>query len=404
MTSADQAASQGDRLIWILGGVVAAVGVVFYLFLNTGSSESATPELDTAAPNAASAPPEPAANPAQPQPQDFSVQLNRAQLAVDANMLTQPEGYSAWSIYSEILAADATNTEAATGLDLVAGRIVDEAFAELTAGRRDTAAELAERVLGAFPDHADAAEIAQRARRAIVADNAAQANAAPSLPEGPQPQRSADEAASTPEAPPPEPVNPIVEIYSSFTATLADGALRAPAEENAAAYLEAMRSEDAEHAMTLDAEQQLFDALFAQHADAADQQDYESALQWLATADALQLNTGQVNAARDDIFDTIAVQAATESIAATDLVVRNYVAPDYPPGAQRRGIEGWVDVSFVLSREGSPMSVEVTDSSSSIFRDSATRAVEQWEFAPHSVHDRVVEQHAHTRIRFLLED
>jgi TonB family protein len=400
--------SQGDKLLWMLGAAVTAVAVAFFAFLNMGAPETAAP-ITTLAPDAAEATTAESATDVRAEATDFSVRLNRARLAMDADMLTEPEGYSAWSIYAAILDEDAANAPANEGLGLVAGRLVDRAFDALNAGRRNSAASLAERILSRFPDHTEAQEILGRAQRSIVAENAAP-DAAPQLPENPPPRTTRARPSSAPVVaaaepePEPEPVDPIVAIYSSFTLALAEGSLRGPAQDNATAYLSAMRAADDGHAMTRDAEQQLFEALFARHNEAFNQLDADAALQWLDAAGQLQLDAARVAAAREQILDFAAVQAATESLTAADLTVRNYVPPVYPPSALRRNLEGWVDVAFVLSREGRPMNVAVTDASSSIFRNSATRAVEQWEFEPHTIYERVVEQHAFTRIRFVLED
>lgn len=403
MTAEQQPGPQGDKLLWITGAGVAVVAVAFFAFLNMGAPESAAP-ISTLSINAPETPSAMMNTETVPEPNDLSVRLNRARLAMDANMLTEPEGYSAWSIYSAILDDDATNTAASEGLLLVAGRVIDQAFEALNTGRRDAAAALADRVLNRFPDHAEAQEIIARARRAIVAENAAP-GATPALPENPQPQTARVQQRSTPAAAPaPEPVDPIVAVYSSFTRALAEGSLRDPAADNATEYLTAMRTTNAEHAMTRDAEQQLFEALYERHNEAFNRLDTEVALEWLDAADELQIEAERVAAAREQIFDFAAAEAATNTITTAELKVRNYVPPEYPPIAQRRGLEGWVDVAFVLSRDGSTMNVEATGESNSLFRNAATRAVEQWEFEPHSVHERIVEQHAHTRIRFVLED
>jgi TonB family protein len=408
VSTEQQPDSQGDKLLWILGGGVGAVAVAFIAFMYVGTPESAAPvaPLSIGTPEAVSR--ETAAE-SPPTASDFSVRLNRARLAMDANMLIEPEGYSAWSIYTSILDEDATNAAANEGLELVADRLIDGAFAALTAGRRADAAELAERVLQRLPNHSDAAQVRERARQVIVAETTSP-EGAPGLPEGPQ-TRSAQAAPSTaPEpgvaavAPEPDTVDPIIAIYSDFTLALANGTLRDPSAEDASDHLRAMRATDSEHAMTRDAEQQLFDEFFTRHKEAFNRLDSTAALDWLDAADELQLEPQRIAAARDQIYDFIAAEAATESISAVDLEVRNYVPPEYPQSALRRNLEGWVDVAFVLSRDGKAMNVEAIDESSSIFRNAATTAVEQWEFEPHLVRDRVVEQHAHTRIRFILED
>ena len=153
MTTEQKPESQGDKLLWILGGVVGAVAVAFFAFMYLGTPESAAPVASLSIDTPEAAPAEPA-EAAAPPVSDFSVRLNRARLAMDANMLVEPEGYSAWSIYTAILDEDAGNAAAAEGLELVADRLIDQAFAALTAGRRTDAAALADRVLQRLPGHA----------------------------------------------------------------------------------------------------------------------------------------------------------------------------------------------------------------------------------------------------------
>jgi TonB family protein len=399
-----QPGAQGDKVLWLLGAGVAIVAVAFFVLLNMGTPEftatrvEITPEKTQAA--AVRANPEDG-----DAPFDLSVRLNRARLALDAGMLTEPEGYSAWSIYAAILDQDAENTDAGAGLRLVADRVVDQAFDALNAGRRDMAEALAERVLDRFPDDRGATEIITRVRHAIVAERPAP-ESAPEIrttaPEqNPRAQQRSEERARAAQT---EVRDPIAAIYSNFTRALAGGALTLPVEDNAVGYLDAMRRQSADHAMTHEAELQLFDAMFARHNEAFNRLDTDAAQEWLVAADELNVDADRVAAAHDQILDFLAAQAAVESITAAELSIRNYVPPEYPNLALRRGLEGWVDIAFVLSREGRPMSVEVTEASNSIFRNAATSAVREWEFEPYTIHERVVEQHAHTRIRFVLED
>jgi protein TonB len=380
--------------------------VAFFVFLNLDA-----PQPQTASDNFVPVPASDAqpleAGARQAEAVDFSVRLNRARLALDAGMLIEPEGYSAWSIYAAIVDEDADNTAANEGLNLVASRLIDESFAAVNAGRRDAAAEIALLVLSRFPGHTDAAAIIERTRRAVIADRPAP-EAVPALPETratETTQRSAATATREPAEPElSQPADPIPDIYSKFTRALADGQLLEPAEASAGELLAAMRAEDSGHAMTQEAGQQLFEALYERHNEAFNELGTDAALQWLDAAEDLQIDAQRIAAARDQILDFVAVQSATEPITAAELTLRDYVPPRYPPNALRRGIEGWVDVAFVLSRDGSTTNVEATDASNSIFRAAATQAVRQWAFEPHTVHERVVEQHAHTRIRFVLED
>ena len=57
-------------------------------------------------------------------------------------------------------------------------------------------------------------------------------------------------------------------------------------------------------------------------------------------------------------------------------------APIYPVAAKRLGIEGWVDVAFVVDEAGKVIEVDIADSSSRRFHQSAQSAVYTWRFKP----------------------
>ena len=58
-------------------------------------------------------------------------------------------------------------------------------------------------------------------------------------------------------------------------------------------------------------------------------------------------------------------------------------APEYPRGAERRGIEGSVTISFAVAADGSVVDAEVTESiPSGVFDRAALSAIEQWRFEP----------------------
>ena len=61
-------------------------------------------------------------------------------------------------------------------------------------------------------------------------------------------------------------------------------------------------------------------------------------------------------------------------------LVRN--APIYPVAAKRLGVEGWVEVEFIVDETGKVNDVDITNSSSRRFHQSATSAVFSWRFKP----------------------
>jgi len=56
---------------------------------------------------------------------------------------------------------------------------------------------------------------------------------------------------------------------------------------------------------------------------------------------------------------------------------------DYPADALRRGVEGWVDVAYVVTAEGKVATIKVLDSSpKGMFDTAATRAVTRMRYQP----------------------
>ena len=61
------------------------------------------------------------------------------------------------------------------------------------------------------------------------------------------------------------------------------------------------------------------------------------------------------------------------------------VSPSYPVRAQRRGMEGFVEVAFMIRRDGSvdASSIRVTNAQPRrVFEDAAQEAIAQWQFEP----------------------
>lgn len=70
------------------------------------------------------------------------------------------------------------------------------------------------------------------------------------------------------------------------------------------------------------------------------------------------------------------------------------VAPQYPRPAVARGIEGWVQVEFTISKYGAVVNPVVIDHDpSSIFDRAALKAVQGWKYKPQIVNGEAVERH-----------
>jgi len=65
-----------------------------------------------------------------------------------------------------------------------------------------------------------------------------------------------------------------------------------------------------------------------------------------------------------------------------DMVPLVRIDPQYPPQAQQRRLEGWVQLRFTVSGAGTVKNARVVKSSDLVFENAALRAVEQWKYQP----------------------
>jgi protein TonB len=82
------------------------------------------------------------------------------------------------------------------------------------------------------------------------------------------------------------------------------------------------------------------------------------------------------------------------------MLVRS-VPVEHPSQAMQRGLEGWVDLEFVVDRNGQPQNLAVVQASPpGRFDAAALAAVEQYRYAPFERDGRVYERRLRLRVRF----
>jgi len=70
-------------------------------------------------------------------------------------------------------------------------------------------------------------------------------------------------------------------------------------------------------------------------------------------------------------------------VMASDLTALAKIPPQYPPWAQQRGLEGWVELTFIVTEQGTVVDPVVTDADPrNVFEDSALAATARWRFRP----------------------
>lgn len=88
----------------------------------------------------------------------------------------------------------------------------------------------------------------------------------------------------------------------------------------------------------------------------------------------------------------------------TEAVPLVRVPPEYPQRAAQRGIEGWVELEFTISRAGTVKAPRVIGyEPSTVFNKAALRAIKKWKYNPKIEEGKAVEQPGiQVRLRFAL--
>ena len=90
-------------------------------------------------------------------------------------------------------------------------------------------------------------------------------------------------------------------------------------------------------------------------------------------------------------------------MSADDLIPITLFPPQYPPSAQQRRIEGWVDMIFTVTEDGAVVNPDVVASSpEGVFERAATDAARRWKFRPVIVDGIATEIAAQIHIDFTL--
>jgi TonB family protein len=400
--------NQGDLLLWIAGGAIAAIGAAWLVIMQPwkggGDEQEITlavaPTSSAAAAPALTAPAEAVAGDAAVAPEELDNPLRMAQLAYDAGMLVEPDEYSAWTLFQRVLKTEPDNAAALEGLTKVADDLVRRGETALDQGRFDDARATVERIRAALPKHEGAKALAQK-----IWPDAGGKPPAPTLPlPQPEVQVARVETAPAPTPPPKPQVDPIAEADQAFEKALAEGRLLTPADQSAKHYVGVLNRLDVDHDLSKRARSTLSLEFLSRAAQSIEALDPEAAGIWIDEAEALIGATDEgVRKARAARTEQLIAMEAAKPIPASALKISTYVAPDYPPRASERNLQGWVDLEFTVGTDGKTRNIVVTDAShETMFRREATEAVQKWQFEPRVFMGRPIEQTSFTRIRFVL--
>jgi TonB family protein len=409
MSAAKPSSNQGDLLLWIAGGAIAAVGTAWLLITQPwkgGADEqeitlALAPTFSAATSPALTAEAEAVADDAAASEGALDNPLRMAQLAYEAGMLIEPDEYSAWTLFSRVLKAEPDNAAAREGLTKVADDLVHRGETALDQGRFDDARATVERIRSSLPNHQGAKSLAQKIWPQAAGNPA---TSALRLPEAKVERVARVEAAPAAATPPKPQVDPVVEASNAFEAALAEGRLLTPAEQNAKHYVAVLNRLNVDHELSKNARTALSLEFLSRAAQSIEALDPEAAGIWIDEAEGLLGATDDgVRTARSALTEQLIAMESAKPVPASALKITTYVAPVFPQRASERNLEGWVDVEFTVGTDGKTRNIVVTDAShETMFRREATEAVGKWLFEPRTFMGREIAQTSFTRIRFVL--
>ena len=203
---------------------------------------------------------------------------------------------------------------------------------------------------------------------------------------------------------------------SLFNQRMAQGRLTEPASDSARYYLEQLAQAEPASAATLAARTAFETGLLDEGHRALSAHDLPLARHWLSEAQASGASPAGVAALQADLAAAETakpLEAAAASAAATNpgsyvdastLTRTHYVAPEFPRAARERGIDGWVDVQFVVGTDGAVSDAKIVGAQPvGIFEQAALDAVRRWHYQPALRDGAPATQPARVRVRFAVQ-
>ena len=426
-------------LLTITGAVlVVVVGGWFFLGQETNEPESSpaeaalTENAGARQEDAAAAPaPETSAAPvaAQNTTTNVDVELRKARLAADADILVLPATQSALHYYGRVLQADPNHAIAAAELDAILTRVSQDVSELLESEEYDAAYEIASLVAAQQPEH----ELVIETQRVLDQHTEELVNESIQLAQKGD-DNGANEVLATVAVLPGRNPDYLDAVRDSITeirdvrqaaerdraqrarlaaneartawanqtlAAIEEGNLIAPAGASAMDLLAEENSWDEERA-TLTSK--LLEALLATAASRIEGDQLEDAELLLNAATGLNAEFEGLAELRSSLENTYVELQSNRLVSTKDLTYVSTVPPRYPRRAAERDISGWVVVEFTVTPDGGTQNVAVTDADPErIFDKAAVEAVEQWTFEPVVYRGRTISQRAGARLVFNIE-
>jgi TonB family protein len=334
---------------------------------------------------------------------------------IQSGRLITPTNGSARDALVEARRLDPTDPSVAQGIRDLSNSLTEEARRSLTAGRNDEAQSYinAARSLGSAGASLAAVEraLAEASKTAAPAATlAAPAAAAPTVP-GPTATGSATAAnnAARRPTPPASAAAPNTDgLVADVRQRITEGKLIDPAGDSARDLLNALRAAAPARPEVEELSRALTTRLLNVSKQAMAAKAFDRSAQLVAAAREIgaRYNEAGVAQAERELLAAREQNAAQNSVVSAASLKRiKTVNPEYPESARKRGVEGWVEMIFTVTPNGTVDDVEVRNASpADVFDDAAKRAIRQWRFEPVVRNGEKVSQRAVVRLRFAKEN
>ncbi len=193
-------------------------------------------------------------------------------------------------------------------------------------------------------------------------------------------------------------------LLARIDGLIAAGELREPAGRSALAHFFLAEQFTANNPATAAARESLLAVLQAQIDPALQAEQWDAAQIWIEAARKVDANAESIlERQRQLVRGRRQHSLLEETVSATDLELLHYQAPVFPRIAERRNIEGWVDLEFIVGENGATRDLQVIAAEpGDMFVAAALAAVEQWRFAPPLEDGFAMSRRANIRVRFAL--
>jgi TonB family protein len=190
-----------------------------------------------------------------------------------------------------------------------------------------------------------------------------------------------------------------------FNQRLTQGKVIDPPSDSAKFYLAQLVQSDATHPSTVLARQALAGRTLDEAKAAVRRQDFVGARRWLAETHDAGTDEASISAVEHDMTTAQDnTKRAAEILPAATLELAKYVPPTFPVSARERGSSGWVDVQFVVQRDGLVSDVIIIGAEPvGLFEQAAVEAVRKWRYKPVERDGHAVDQRARLRMKFALD-